>query len=69
MKRKTKPAPPDAVHITATQVLLRYGGRSHMFLERILKNDPTFPRPFKVGRLRFFTLSEIEAYERSKVAA
>jgi hypothetical protein len=51
-------------YISAAQVLERYGGRSHMWLERRLKNDPRFPRPVKVGRLRFFELSKLEAYER-----
>lgn len=52
------------VYVDVPQLLTRYGGRSHMWLERLLKRDKTFPRPFKIGRLRFFRLDAIEAWER-----
>jgi predicted DNA-binding transcriptional regulator AlpA len=67
--RRKPPAVPDgAVFISAPQVCQRYGGRSHMWLERLLRNDPEFPRPKYFGRLRFFEIEELEAYERRRVA-
>ena len=38
-----------------------------MWIERRIKTDPTFPRPQIFGRLRFFALAEIEAWERKQV--
>jgi hypothetical protein len=61
--------PPDsAIYISAPQVALRYGGVSHMWLERRLKADPTFPRPSKFGRWRFFKIEELIAWERKAAA-
>jgi predicted DNA-binding transcriptional regulator AlpA len=62
------PPPPDAVWIDAPQLLARYGGRSHMFLVRLLERDATFPRPMKIGRLRYFKLAELVAWERKQAA-
>ena len=54
--------------LTAAQLQERWGGCSHMFIERRLAGDPRFPRPVKLGgRLRFFPLDEIEEYERACV--
>jgi predicted DNA-binding transcriptional regulator AlpA len=52
-------------YLTAVQLCERYGGVSHMWIVRRLKNDPAFPRPVKLGtsRLRLFDLEEIEHYE------
>jgi predicted DNA-binding transcriptional regulator AlpA len=63
-KNRNQKTEPDATFATAPQVCLRYGGVSHMWLERRLKNDPKFPRPRYFGRLRFFKISELEEYER-----
>jgi hypothetical protein len=58
-KRKIRPPePPDE----------RYGGRSHMWLQRKLDDDPTFPRPFYFGRLRFFKIRDLERWEREHAA-
>lgn len=54
----------DAVFIDAVQVRARYGGRSHMWLERLCERDPTFPKPVRVNRLRYWRLDAIEAWER-----
>lgn len=35
-----------------------------MWLERKLKADPNFPRPTKIGNLRFFKITDLEEYER-----
>lgn len=59
-------APTGAVYLTAAQLRVRYGGVSHMFVERKLKNDPTFPRFVTFNSMhRFWRLDEIEAYERA----
>jgi len=58
---------PDDEFLTARQLRKRYGNRSHMWVERRLKDDPGFPRPYYFGRMRFFRLSELEAYECRQV--
>ena len=65
------PKPPSAArfYLTAKQLRARYGGRSHMWIERRLLSDPTFPRPAYFGRFRFWALDEIEAWERAAIAA
>jgi predicted DNA-binding transcriptional regulator AlpA len=66
--RKPPAVPAGALFASAPQVCkIRYGGRSTMWLNRILKSDPEFPRPVYFGRLRFFKISELEEYERSRV--
>jgi predicted DNA-binding transcriptional regulator AlpA len=39
-----------------------------MWIERRLADDSGFPRPTKFGRLRFWKLAEIEAWERAQAA-
>jgi predicted DNA-binding transcriptional regulator AlpA len=56
------------VYLTAPEVLNRYGV-SHMWLVRRLETDPKFPKPIKMGRLRFFKIGELEEYERQCAAA
>ena len=63
-QRETRPPDPHAKYATASQVRLRYGGRSEMWLSRILKNDPDFPRFIKIGRFRFFDIAQLEACAR-----
>jgi hypothetical protein len=60
--------PVDAVWISTNQVLARYGGRSQMWLHRTLKSNATFPKPVKFGRLKFFKLEDLQAYEQSVAA-
>jgi predicted DNA-binding transcriptional regulator AlpA len=55
-------AKPDTVYLKTRQVQRRYGV-SHMFIARHLANDPTFPRPVFLGRLRFWRLADLEAWE------
>jgi predicted DNA-binding transcriptional regulator AlpA len=57
----------DFEYLSAPQVCARYGGRSHMWLERLLQNDPNFPRPMKMkGRgMRFFKVADLVKYERA----
>ena len=53
---------------TAAQVCIRYGGRSHMWLWRRLKSDPTFPRPMRCSgsHLRLFDNDELDAYDAAQ---
>jgi predicted DNA-binding transcriptional regulator AlpA len=77
--RNYEKRPPNAAHnpnsdpnpkryATAAQLRERYGGRSEMWLYRIMESDPYFPRPIYIGRFRFWDLAQIEAYERSVAA-
>jgi predicted DNA-binding transcriptional regulator AlpA len=56
----------DALWLSAGQLRKRYGGVSFMWIERRLKSDPQFPKPRKFGRLRFWRIDQIEAYERTR---
>jgi hypothetical protein len=67
--RKAVPIPPDAIWISARQVCQRYGGRSHMWLDRKLRNNPDFPRPAYDGRIRIFRVAELDDYDRALIAA
>lgn len=61
--RKAVLIPPDAKWISAKQVCARYGGRSLMWLERKLKNDPIFPKAIYFGPLRYWRPSMLDAYD------
>jgi predicted DNA-binding transcriptional regulator AlpA len=60
------PPPGGALFIDAAQLLARYGGKSDMWLVRMLERDPTFPRPkyFGGGRRRFWSITDLEQWER-----
>jgi predicted DNA-binding transcriptional regulator AlpA len=73
--KKYERQPPNTAHnpnpklyVTAPQLLERYGSRSTMWLDRIMKTDAAFPRPIYIGRFRFWDLYQIEAYERDVAA-
>jgi len=57
--------------ITRSQLQQRWGV-SHMFVERKLTLDPTFPKPIRLadGKMarRYWNIDEIEAWERGRVA-
>jgi predicted DNA-binding transcriptional regulator AlpA len=57
----------DAAYLTAGQVRVRYGSCSHMWLIRRMQ-DSAFPAPTYFGRLRFWRLSDLEAWEREQAA-
>src|SRR5258706_5036940 len=58
------------LYLTTAQLCKRWGGCSHMFIERRLKTDPRMPRPMKLGgRGRLFDLDQNEAYERGPIYA
>lgn len=55
--------------ITFQQLQTRWGDCSHMFIERRMREDPTFPPHYQMGpgATRLFALNDIEKYERSCV--
>ena len=55
--------------LDSMQVRMRYGGRSDMWLWRLLENDPCFPRPLMIRNRRYWRLSEIERWEETKRSA
>ena len=61
----------EKVFIDRKALCARYGV-SHMFIERRLKKDPTFPKPTKFGKgtcRRYWRLDEIVAWERARAVA
>lgn len=56
----------DPVYLTAKQLRARWGNVSHMFVERLLQNDDSFPRPIRLGggSMRFWRLKDIVRWER-----
>lgn len=53
-------------YMTASEVCQRYGKITTMTLHRWLKDpDTKFPRPIKIGKMRFFDIKELEAYDES----
>lgn len=56
------------IFLNARMLRERYGV-SHMWIARRLRDDPTFPAPVYFGRLRYWRVDEIEAWERSKIVA
>jgi predicted DNA-binding transcriptional regulator AlpA len=63
----TNDAVADDVLLRAGRVRRRYGA-SDMWLHRRLHDDSGFPRPIVIGRLRFWRLSELKAWEDSLAA-
>lgn len=57
----------EEVMLTAKQVQTRYGGISSMTLHR-WSNDArlNFPEPFRINAVRYWKLSEITSWERSR---
>jgi hypothetical protein len=58
----------DDTLLPSAPVRARYGGRSHMWIERRLKDDPTFPRPIYIAKRRYWRLADLIAWERNKAA-
>lgn len=54
--------------LPAAQVRARYGGVSHMWIERRLKGDPKFPRPLYIAKRRFWRVQELVKWEQDKAA-
>jgi predicted DNA-binding transcriptional regulator AlpA len=47
------------------RVRARYGDVSTMWIERRLRDDSGFPKPVYIGRLRFWRIAELQAWERT----
>jgi predicted DNA-binding transcriptional regulator AlpA len=58
----------DPVYIATRQLRRRYGGVSHMWVERRMVDDPAFPKPVYFGARRFWAVAELEAWERATAA-
>lgn len=55
-------------YLSASQVRARFGGVSHMFLFRAMR-DRGFPAPVRFGgRLRFWRIDDLVSWERSQIA-
>lgn len=54
----------EPVFIPTRQLRNRYGGVSHMWVERRLNEDPNFPRPRYLGQRRYWSVVELEEWER-----
>jgi predicted DNA-binding transcriptional regulator AlpA len=65
---KPKPVPTSAVWITSNQTCERYGGRSLMWLWRKVKTDPAFPKPIYMGRMQYFSVAALDAYDRGLIS-
>jgi hypothetical protein len=50
--------------MSASQLRVRYGGVSHMWIERRLASDPDFPKPEISDPQRLWRITTVEAYER-----
>lgn len=50
--------------IRTSDVRARYGGVSHMWVERRLADDPNFPRPVYIAKRRFWRLGDLVNWER-----
>ena len=56
-------------YVTAPQLRARFGGRSDVWLWRLLNdNRANFPRPVMVRRYRYWKISEVEAWEEANRA-
>ena len=55
------------VFIPTRQLRNRYGGVSHMWVERRLE-DPDFPRPVYLGGRRYWSVAALEAWEKQAAA-
>ena len=58
----------EPIYITTRQLRLRYGGVSHMWIERRLADDPEFPKPVYFGARRFWPVTAVERWERTRAA-
>ncbi|WP_441229453.1 hypothetical protein AB7828_03860 [Tardiphaga sp. 215_C5_N2_1] len=58
----------DATLIPTARLRARFGGVSHMWVERRLKDDPTFPKPIYITNRRFWRVSDLVVWERGQIA-
>jgi predicted DNA-binding transcriptional regulator AlpA len=62
------PSGPAATYLTSRQVLARYGRKDLTWLWRRRQNDPAFPKPIKIAKLRYWSLASLQAYEADLAA-
>lgn len=55
----------SATYLTSAQVRQRYGGRSDMWLWRLLRDDPAFPQPMRVRSVRYWKLEALVEWEKT----
>ena len=53
----------EDVYLPSRKVLNRYSRKSPVWLHRILKNDPDFPKPIYINGQKYWRLAELEAYD------
>jgi hypothetical protein len=63
---KTTALDPDDIMVPAVNLRTRYGGKSDMWIHRLQKSDPDFPKPIVIRHQRYWRLSELVAYENKK---
>lgn len=68
--RPTAPVTGNTLYLTSLQVRERLGGRSRVWLPRMVKAGK-FPAPYRLGDgwFLYWKLSEIEAWEAAQVAS
>jgi hypothetical protein len=54
--------------VRTADVRKRYGGVSHMWVERRLSDDASFPKPLYIAKRRFWRLGDLVAWERGLAA-
>lgn len=68
MPKTQRTTPTEKKYLSTNQLRERWGGVSHMFIQRRVHEDPRFPKPKKFGgRIRFWLETEIEEYEAACV--
>ena len=50
-------------YLTDPQIRRRYGGKSHVWLWRMIRNNPDFPRPHRINTQLYFLESEVDSYD------
>jgi hypothetical protein len=58
----------DVTLIPTSRLRARFGGVSHMWVERRLKDDPRFPQPIYIAGRRFWRVADLHVWEKAQVA-
>ncbi len=60
---------PKDIRLTAPQVRQRYGGRSDMWIWRLLHDERSgFPKPLVINGRRYWRLGDLEDFERAQAS-
>jgi hypothetical protein len=57
-------SPTEDQLLSTASVRRRYDDVSHMWVERRLNDDPSFPRPLYIAKRRFWRLGDLVEWER-----